>query len=258
MTLRTVPISNCARFAARPLTGSGTPTPVWMTSLHRTPLPALDLSECPGLVVVAAHPDDETLGLGATIAQLVASGVPVRVVSVSDGGGAQPGATSSGRIRMETTRRHELSRAARVLGVPAPRSLGLPDGLLADHQNKITDSLVDMLGAVGAPPWCAATWRGDGHPDHEAVGRAAAAACERTGATLLEYPIWMWHWATPTDWAVPWDRAHAIPVSNWARIRKRDAAQCFRSQFGASPASPPVLPPFVLPRLMAVGEVVFR
>jgi hypothetical protein len=68
----------------------------------------------------------------------------------------------------------------------------------------------------------------------------------------------MWHWAAPADSAVPWDRAHAVTLSDWALIRKRDAAQCFRSQFESSPGSPPVLPPFVLPRLTAVGEVVFR
>ena len=71
---------------------------------------------------------------------------------------------------------------------------------------------------------------GDGHPDHEAVGRAAASACAHTGSTLLEYPVWMWHWATPADPDVPWDRAHLVRVSCRAVDRKRLAAQCFRSQ----------------------------
>lgn len=256
--MTTATTGNCARFAARPLTGSGTPAPVWMAGLGKQPLPRVDLSTCPGLVIVAAHPDDETLGLGATIAQLAASGVPVQVVSVSDGGAAQPGATSSARIRLETIRRHELLRATRVLGAPAPISLGLPDGQLAEHEGLVTNLLAQILEGMAPRPWCAATWRGDGHPDHEAAGRAAASACARVGAELLEYPIWMWHWAAPADSAVPWDRAHAVTLSDWALIRKRDAAQCFRSQFESSPGSPPVLPPFVLPRLTAVGEVVFR
>ena len=78
--MRTIPTSNCTRFAAKPLTRGGTPVPVWLAALDRGALPPLDLSGCPGLVVVAPHPDDETLGLGATIAQLVASGVDVQVV----------------------------------------------------------------------------------------------------------------------------------------------------------------------------------
>ena len=245
---------NGARFAAMPLSGGGTPVREWL--IPET-LPALDLSECPGLIVVAPHPDDETLGLGAMTALLAASGVDVAVVSVSDGGAAEPDAPSSQRTRLESLRQSELRKATGVLGIRAPVSLGLPDGQLADHEDAVTDLLVEMLDEAGA--WCAATWRGDGHPDHEAVGRAAAAACARTGATLLEYPVWMWHWASPTDPAVPWDRAYSVPVPAWARDRKHCAAQCFRSQFEAStPSTAPVLPAFVLQRLLAVGELVFR
>ncbi|MEM6108410.1 PIG-L deacetylase family protein [Mycobacterium sp. 050272] len=256
--MKTLSTSNCARFAAKPLTHSGTPAPVWLAALNDEPLAPLDLTECPGLVVVAPHPDDETLGLGAMIAQLVASGVDVQVVSVSDGGAAHPGATPLDQKRMEATRQHELRRATSILGIPAPVSLGLPDGQLADYEDKLAELLVEILDRAGVRPWCAATWRGDGHPDHEAVGRAAATACARTDAVLLEYPIWMWHWAIPHDPAVPWDRAHSLPVPAWAAARKRLAAQCFRSQFESSPGSPPVLPTYVLPRLMAVGEVTFR
>jgi LmbE family N-acetylglucosaminyl deacetylase len=208
--------------------------------------------------VVAAHPDDETLGMGATIAQLVAEGVDVRVVSVSDGGAADPDATPWEQTRLEATRRHELRRAAEILKIPRPVSLGLPDGQLADHEDRLADLLADILDTTGAPPWCAATWRGDGHPDHEAVGRAAATACARTGATLLEYPIWMWHWAAPSDAAVPWEQARSVAVSGRAIARKRLAAQCFRSQFQPGVTGAPVLPRFVLPRLLAVGELVFR
>jgi LmbE family N-acetylglucosaminyl deacetylase len=233
--------------------------PMWLVALHKGPLPPLDLAGCGGLVVVAPHPDDETLGLGAMTAQLVASGVDVRVVSVSDGGAAYPGATLSERARLETTRRHELHRATGVLGVPPPMSLGLPDGQLADHEDRLAELLVEILEGSAPGTWCAATWRGDGHPDHEAVGRAAATACARSGVALLEYPVWMWHWAGPVDSAVPWDRAHRVPVSNCALDRKRLAAQCFRSQLGPSAAdSAPALPAFVLQRLLAVGEVVFR
>ena len=70
----------------------------WLAAFNAGALPPLDLTACPGLVVVAPHPDDETLGLGATAAQLAASGVDVSLVSVSDGGAAQPGASRSNRI----------------------------------------------------------------------------------------------------------------------------------------------------------------
>ncbi len=257
--MKTLPAGNCARFAVKPLTHGGTPAPLWLAAFGDKPLSTLNLRECPQLIVVAAHPDGETLGLGATIAQLTATGVPVQVVSVSDGGAAHPGASASDRLRMETIRRYELRRATGLLGAPPPISLGLPDGELTDHEDSLTEMLTEILEAAGAATWCAATWRGDGHPDHEAVGRAAAAACARAGTTLLEYPVWMWHWALPADQAVPWDQACSVPAPGWATERKRRAAHFYRSQFEPHGSqSAPVLPGYVLPRLLAVGEVVFR
>jgi LmbE family N-acetylglucosaminyl deacetylase len=257
--VKTLPAGNCARFAVKPLSHSGTPAPLWLAAFEEKPLPALDLTECPQLIVVAPHPDDETLGLGATIAQLTATGVPVRVVSVSDGGAAHPGASDCDRLRMETTRRYELRRATGLLGTPPPISLGLPDGELAEHEDRLTEMLTEILEPAGPATWCAATWRGDGHPDHEVVGRAASAACARTGAALLEYPVWMWHWALPADPAVPWHQAYSAPATGWATEHKRRAAHLYRSQFESNGnQSAPILPGFVLQRLLAVGEVVFR
>ena len=251
------PVSgNGARFAAVPIAGGGTPLASWLAADR---LPQLTLEDCTKLVVVAAHPDDETLGLGATLAQLAAAGVDVEVVSATDGGGADPEASPFERADLERRRRNELLQATRLLRIPAPTSLGLPDGRLGDHEATLTQALIEILD--GSPPgtWCAANWRGDGHPDHEAVGRAAASACERTGVTLVEYPIWMWHWATPGDAAVPWQRAYSVPLTRQAVGRKYHAAQCFQSQLeAAGPDTPAVVPPFVLRRLMSVGEVLFR
>jgi LmbE family N-acetylglucosaminyl deacetylase len=244
-------MTNCARFAARPLTVGGTPAQAWIDYLGDTR--ELDLAECREIVVVAAHPDDETLGFGATVAALAASGVRVRVVVASDGGASYPDATAEQRDQLEQDRRAELHDATEVLGVDAPLFLGLPDGELTDHESRLADQISEL---VHAGTWCAATWRGDGHPDHEAVGRAAAVAAERTGAVLLEYPVWMWHWAFPGDDAVPWDRAHAMPLTDNAVERKAAAARCYRSQY-AAPDGAPVLPPFVLERLLQVREVVF-
>jgi LmbE family N-acetylglucosaminyl deacetylase len=250
------PIGNTARFAARPLSGGGTPTHVWINAERQ--LPELDLGACPEIVVVAAHPDDETLGFGAASAMLAGLGVRVQVVSASDGGASHPEHSLLQRHRLERIRRAELQRAVGLLGLPAPISFGLPDGELSNHQDRLTDLLTEILATRPPGTWCAANWRGDGHPDHEAVGHAAAAATGRTGAVLMEYPVWMWHWALPGDPAVPWDRAQAVALSSAAVDRKIVAAQCFRSQFESSGAGPPVLPPSVMPRLLAVGEVVFR
>jgi LmbE family N-acetylglucosaminyl deacetylase len=249
-------LGNSARLAAQPLTGGGTPTETWVDAGMR--FPVLDLGGCPELVVVGAHPDDETLGFGATAHLLAEAGVPTQIVSASDGGAAYPNQTLLQRFRLEQIRRAELHCAAGVMGLHAPLGLRLPDGQIAQHEERLADLLTEILAPKPAGTWCAATWRGDGHPDHEAVGRAAAVAAERTGAVLLEYPVWMWHWALPDDGAVPWGRARSVPLPTSAVERKKVAAQCFQSQFvGQASGDEPVLPAYMLPRILAVGEVVF-
>ncbi len=250
-------VGNSQRLAARPLSVGGTPTQTWLDAGLQ--LPELELGGCPEVLVVGAHPDDETLGFGATAHLLAETGVRVQIASASDGGAAFPDQSLLQRYRLERTRRAELHRAAAVLGLPAPICLGLPDGEIVQHEERLADLLTEVLATKPAGTWCAATWRGDGHPDHEAVGRAAATAVQRTDAVLVEYPVWMWHWALPGDVAVPWHRGHRVPLSPAAVERKTLAAQNFHSQFvPPAPDADPVLPPFVLHRLLAVGEVVFR
>jgi LmbE family N-acetylglucosaminyl deacetylase len=247
---------NTARLAARPVAGGGTPVADW-TAWDRA-FPELGLHDCPALLLVAPHPDDETLGFGATAATLQSRGVDVRVVSVSDGGGAYPDLSAMERTWLERIRRSELFHATSHLGLKTPISLGLPDGKLCDHEIALADTLTVILSQLRPGAWCAATWRGDGHPDHEALGRAAAVAAARAGARLLEYPVWMWHWASPDDAAVPWHRMARVVPDRSAVARKKVAAKEFRSQLtGYAADMDPVLPPFALRRLLAVGEVAF-
>ncbi|MFZ0834079.1 MAG: PIG-L family deacetylase, partial [Mycobacterium sp.] len=142
-------------------------------------------------------------------------------------------------------------------GLPGPISLALPDGELTHHEHRLVDRLTAVLAALPRGTWCASTWRGDGHPDHEAVGRAAAAAARRTEAVHVEYPVWMWHWASPGDGAVPWQRARRVSLTAAAMEAKRVAVQCYSSQLEPCENAGPVLPPVIVDRLLAVGEVVF-
>lgn len=73
-------------------------------------------------------------------------------------------------------------------------------------------------------------WSQDGHPDHEAVGRAAAQVAADRGVAVLEYPVWMWHWAEPGDHRVPWHRVSRLRLSDLQRQRKRRAVARHRSQ----------------------------
>jgi LmbE family N-acetylglucosaminyl deacetylase/SAM-dependent methyltransferase len=182
--------------------GPGTAASTWTAHLASRALPALDplLDSVDRVVVVAAHPDDESLGAGGLLARVGARGVEAVVVVATDGEASHPESPTHSADALARRRRAEVTEAVGRLGARLV-ALGLPDGRLADHRTRLTTTLVELLGD-GRQSLVVAPWRRDGHPDHEAAGRAAATAAARTAARLWEYPVWWWHWATPDD--APW------------------------------------------------------
>ena len=91
------------------------------------------------------------------------------------------------------------------------------------------------------------------------VGRAALTAAFECGARAHEIPIWAWHWASPEDPRIPWERARKLQLDKWAQARKRHAIQAFASQLYDDPDTghPPVLSSTAVERLQQPFEVVF-
>jgi N-acetylglucosamine malate deacetylase 1 len=123
------------------------------------------------VLVVAPHPDDETIGCGGTIARLADRGAAVTVVVVTDGtatvGTPHPPDETARRRRAET------ATACAILGAPPPRFLGLPDGTVSQHTDDLRGGLVDVV-ADTRPEIVLAPWPLDRHPDHQACAAAVA------------------------------------------------------------------------------------
>lgn len=236
----------------RRLSGDGTTESCWRPWLSSVDLPSLSLPPGGDLLVVAPHPDDEVFGVGG----IIASFPRCRLVAVTDGEASHPPPVID---PAELARRRSAERAAALaaLGRPdlAVARLGHPDGGVEP------DLLAAQLASMLRPgDTCLATWRGDGHPDHEAVGEAARFACARVGARLWEYPIWMWHWASPADHRVPWELARRFDLDPGLRRRKSDAVEQFASQitkWTSDPAEQPILRRSVLAHFERDAETVF-
>ncbi len=142
----TEPGSNGARLAARPIAEGGTPVGLW--TQWKRHFPSLDVDGCPALVLVGAHPDDETLGLGATAAMLSGRGVTVQVVAVTDGEAAYP--DDGDRKDLAKVRRDELAAAAVRLGLPKPIFLRIPDGEVASHEQLLAGKARGGAGRLRA------------------------------------------------------------------------------------------------------------
>lgn len=241
----------------------GTPHASWDAWLGaRAPDPELTVpAGTRRLVVVAPHPDDEILGVGVTATRFAAAGVEVAIVAVTDGDASHPDSPTVTPAQLAALRVSESRRACVVLGLPEPVRVGLPDGGVHAHEARLAEAIAEAVG--GAPgPNCVvlSTWRGDGHPDHEASGRAAAEACAATGARLLEYPVWTWHWAEPGDPRVPWDRRRRVVLTESEFAAKQAAVGEFVTQIAPlsdQPGDEAILPDWILGRLVTREETVF-
>jgi LmbE family N-acetylglucosaminyl deacetylase len=135
------------------------------------------------LLAITAHPDDETLGFGGTLARYAAEGVSVYVLAATRGqsgrygdGSEHPGPEQLGRIREA-----ELRAAAAELGVREVSLLDYMDGSLdsadpaaatgtiAGHIRRIRPHVVITFAPDGSY----------GHPDHIAISQFATAAIVR-------------------------------------------------------------------------------
>jgi len=182
--------------------------------------PPLRLDAVDEVLVVAAHPDDETLGAGGLIAECERRGTPVTVVVVTDGGAAPAEAGSVARRSAEL-------RAAMAALAPRARlfELGVPDGGTREHRQLVREYLSELIEPLSDSALVVAPWRGDGHRDHRVVGEVVA---ELVGRRMLaEYPIWMWHWATPDSAEVPWGHLRSLEINRESKIR---AIDCYRTQ----------------------------
>ena len=248
--------------ASRRIEGSGTPERAWRESRSLAAVATTTVQALAGdatrLVVVSPHPDDETLGVGGLLAQWCAAGGDALVLALTDGDASHPGSPLWPPARLAAARRAEQQAALAMLGGDRIRTCAahLPDGGLSDARAQAEAFVAAHLRAGDV---VLATWRLDGHPDHEAAGRAAAAACARHGLRLLEYPVWAWHWAAPDDARIPWSRARRVPLDEAAQCTKRAAAEVFRSQLepDAATGRAPIVAAAALARLLRPFETVF-
>jgi LmbE family N-acetylglucosaminyl deacetylase/SAM-dependent methyltransferase len=197
-------------------------SPLMQTDLLATPTGA------DRLLVVAAHPDDETLGVGGLIAAAHRGGASVVVVIATDGERSHPGSPTHAPRELAARRRREVQAAVTALAPDAAvHFLGLPDGSL-DQFGDALSAQIEYFARTATH--VLAPWVGDGHPDHAMCGRAAESVAHRHGLTCWQYPIWAWHWADPDGDALPWRHVRRVPLDDTAREAKSRALDCHQSQ----------------------------
>lgn len=165
-----------------------------------------ELAEFGPVLVVAPHPDDETLGCGGLIALLSGLGCPVRVLIVSDGTGSHPRSRRYPAPALQALRAQESLTALRLLDVPpaAIRFLNFKDTAVPGKGEVEFEEAVTLCRAEIAdfrPGLIACPWRRDPHCDHRASWQIVQAAVSRASepVRIIEYPIWVWQLAEAGD-----------------------------------------------------------
>jgi LmbE family N-acetylglucosaminyl deacetylase len=187
------------------------------------------------VLVVAPHPDDETLGCGGMIAAACDAGRPVFVLVLTDGSASHPKSKAYPAPRLRRLRETESREAARQLGLPAANIsfLGLKDAH-APHSGDAADqaarAIADHAKACGART-IFTTWRHDPHTDHLAASLLTGRAASLCGAVVYEYPVW--GYTLPPRRLLPAETITGFRLDVSAYLpAKRRAIACHKSQLG--------------------------
>ena len=120
------------------------------------------------ILVIAAHPDDEVLGLGGTIAKLSSSGAEIHLLIVTDGSSSQY-KDCSDLSRIIENKKAETACVANLLGIKSVLYGNLPDMKLdmVSHIeiNNVIESAIDEI----KPNIIFTHFWGDVNKDHQAV-----------------------------------------------------------------------------------------
>ena len=155
-------------------------------------------------VVIAPHPDDESLGCGGTIALLKKAGRSVKIIFVSDGSLSHPNSKKYPAPLLIKLREKEALSAAKILGVNKTDCyfMRLKDGSLPDKKQHDFSEVVNAMAKVLEPlniDTILLPWKNDPHKDHKACWQIVAEAIKQLGFTvnLLHYLIWFWERGMP-------------------------------------------------------------
>lgn len=142
-----------------------------------------------GVLVFAAHQDDEVLGLGLTLAKHRSNGDRVTVVFTTNGAGANWKESNTLKRAVAAARFKEACNALAVIGIDAAAivCLGFPDGGLHRYIPQASEDIATLMQAI-APHTIYVHAIEGGHLDHDMT----AFIVQQVGARLLIAPVFEW------------------------------------------------------------------
>jgi len=148
------------------------------------------------VLIVAAHPDDEILGSGATIAKLTDNGFDVHILIAGEGAKARKTAQDT-----DVAKLHDCAiRAASILGANEPRFLCLPDNKLDTYPILTIIQGIEEVIKYLAPATIYTHHGGDLNIDHEIIYRATLTAARPVPLSPVK-SIYTFETVSSTEWS---------------------------------------------------------
>jgi LmbE family N-acetylglucosaminyl deacetylase len=175
-------------------------------------------------LILAPHPDDETIGAGGLAAAASARGCAVGVVVLTDGGGLAQRAGSGDQRGPEliASRQAQCRAATAALGIGDVQFLDARDGSLGRDAGRIAPLLAQSIGRI-RPTHLLYPHPTDRHRDHRVCHQLALDGLSRAGlrapVAMLGYEIWST--CQPT---------HCLDITDFIDSKRR-ALECYRDTF---------------------------
>ncbi len=152
------------------------------------------------VLVIAPHPDDETLGCGGAVCVHSSAAEPVSAVFLTSG---ELGLKHLAKPEARACREREATRAAEILGLKQTFFLRCSDWMLGDEIPRAADLLAPIFERT-SPDLVYLPHPDDSHPDHAAVLpilRRAIQNLPRAKPRLRGYEVWspLTRWDTALD-----------------------------------------------------------
>jgi LmbE family N-acetylglucosaminyl deacetylase len=144
--------------------------------------------------VIAAHPDDELLGCGGTVARHTRAGARVTSVIVCEGESLRYGPGGVGQ-------RSHIDAAAGILGVQDVRALAFPDQRLDTYTLTDLIACLEQIVKEVQPQVVYGQFGGDVNRDHQLVFQALLVATRPTEGYVET--VYAFDTASSTEWAYP-------------------------------------------------------
>jgi LmbE family N-acetylglucosaminyl deacetylase len=188
-------------------------------------------------LIIAAHPDDEVLGCGGTIAKLADDGFKVHVAFLADGVLSRLGEKAAQQLEL-ASRRSAAQTACEILGVKSVSFGDFPDNRMDTIPLIEIAQAVEMLVIKHQPVMVLTHHSGDLNVDHRFVHQATVIACRPQQGnpvkTLLCYEV-----PSSTEWQL--SSSNSVFMPNWfvnisnTLDRKLDALEAYTNELRAWP-----------------------